>query len=162
MNPIDVRKDDSSADAELVDDEADDDPTGDRDQTRGDDGTNDGHKRSAPASQRAPFCAIDAWSGLRDGSVVVGLPGVALLADHVEAAVELDVDLAAVGARDLDLVVALLVADLGLGDRAVDLVQRCGARLIEGAGGNRGLRVACTVVPAATGEREAGPTRRDC
>ena len=29
MNPIDVRKDDSSADAELVDDEADDDPTDD-------------------------------------------------------------------------------------------------------------------------------------
>jgi len=29
MNPIDVRKDDSSADAELVDDEADDDHTDD-------------------------------------------------------------------------------------------------------------------------------------
>ena len=50
MNPIDVRKDDSSADAELVDDEADDDPTGDRDQTRGDDGTNDGHNDDGDAS----------------------------------------------------------------------------------------------------------------
>ena len=39
LDPIEVRKDDSLAGTELVDDEPDDDPTGDRDQTRGDDGT---------------------------------------------------------------------------------------------------------------------------
>ena len=50
MNPIDVRKDDSSADAELVDDEADDDHTGDRDHTLGDDGTDDGHNNDGDAT----------------------------------------------------------------------------------------------------------------
>jgi hypothetical protein len=43
LDPVEVRKDDSIPDAELVDDEPDDDPTGDRDKTRGDDGTNWGH-----------------------------------------------------------------------------------------------------------------------
>ena len=43
-------------------------------------------------------------------------PRVGLAADDVEVAIELHVDLAAVVERDLDLVVALLVADLGLGD----------------------------------------------
>ena len=50
MDPIDVRKDDSLADTELVDDHADDDPTGDRDQTRGDDGTNWGHNHDRDAT----------------------------------------------------------------------------------------------------------------
>jgi hypothetical protein len=42
VSPVDVRKDDTGNDTELVDEEPDDDPTGDRDQTRGDDGTNGG------------------------------------------------------------------------------------------------------------------------
>jgi hypothetical protein len=40
---------------------------------------------------------------------------VGLVTDDVEVAVELGVDLAPVGTGDLDLVVALLVADLGVG-----------------------------------------------
>jgi hypothetical protein len=43
LEPIDVRKDDSLGGTELVDDEPDDDPTGDGDKTRGDDGTSWGH-----------------------------------------------------------------------------------------------------------------------
>jgi hypothetical protein len=39
---VDLRKDDGGADAELVDDDVDDDPTGDGDKTRGDDGTRGG------------------------------------------------------------------------------------------------------------------------
>jgi hypothetical protein len=50
LNPIDVRKDDSAADAELVDDEPDDDPTGDGDKTRGDDGTGWGHNHDRDAT----------------------------------------------------------------------------------------------------------------
>jgi hypothetical protein len=42
LDEIELRKDDASPDAELVDDDADDDPTGDRDDTQGDDGTNGG------------------------------------------------------------------------------------------------------------------------
>jgi hypothetical protein len=42
VGPVDVRKDDTAADTDLVDDEDDDEPTGDRDKTRGDDGTNGG------------------------------------------------------------------------------------------------------------------------
>ena len=43
LDPVDLRKDDSLGDAELVDDEPNDDPTGDGDKTRGDDGTSWGH-----------------------------------------------------------------------------------------------------------------------
>jgi hypothetical protein len=43
LEPIEVRKYDSQGDVELVDDDPDDDPTGDRDKTRGDDGTDWGH-----------------------------------------------------------------------------------------------------------------------
>jgi hypothetical protein len=43
LNPVELRKDDSAPDTELVDDDEGDDPTGDRDKTRGDDGTNWGH-----------------------------------------------------------------------------------------------------------------------
>jgi hypothetical protein len=43
LEPVDVRKDDGSGGPELVDDEPDDDPPGDRDQTRGADGTDWGH-----------------------------------------------------------------------------------------------------------------------
>jgi hypothetical protein len=43
LEAVDLRKDDAGADAELVDDEPNDDPTGDGDKTRGDDGTSWGH-----------------------------------------------------------------------------------------------------------------------
>ena len=43
FDPIEVRKDDSAADTELVDQEPDDDPSRDGDKTRGDDGTSWGH-----------------------------------------------------------------------------------------------------------------------
>ena len=50
LEPIEVRKDDSAAEVELVDDDRDDDPTGDRDETRGDDGTNAGHNNDGDAT----------------------------------------------------------------------------------------------------------------
>jgi hypothetical protein len=43
LEEIELRKDDASGEVELVGDEGDDDQTGDRDNTRGDDGTNAGH-----------------------------------------------------------------------------------------------------------------------
>src|SRR5918995_3794832 len=73
------------------------------------------------------------------------LLGVRRRADDVEVAVELDLDLGAVRPGDLDLVVALLVADLGLGDLARLLGERCGLRLLQRAAGDRrrcGVRVA--------------------
>jgi hypothetical protein len=42
LEEIQLRKDDATGDVELVDDEGDDDLTGDRDKTRGDDGTHGG------------------------------------------------------------------------------------------------------------------------
>jgi hypothetical protein len=70
------------------------------------------------------------------------LLAVGLLADHVKAAVELHVDLAAVVEGDLYLVVALLVADLGLGDLAAARVgERRSAGLVERAAADRCLRV---------------------
>jgi hypothetical protein len=58
---------------------------------------------------------------------------VALGADDVEAPVELNVNLGAVGEGDLDLVVALLVADLGAGDLApAGVLERGGGRSVEG------------------------------
>ena len=57
---------------------------------------------------------------------------VGLVADHVEALVEVDVDLGAVGARHLDLVGALLVAGLGPGDlAAAGVLQRGGLGAVE-------------------------------
>src|SRR5215216_3911684 len=87
-------------------------------------------------------------------------------ADDVEVAVELDVDLAAVRAGDLDLVVALLVADLGLGHAARLRGQRGGLRLVQGAAADRLL---CRVVVAAgrpgdrgsAGDQRAGGDRGD-
>ena len=85
-------------------------------------------------------CRFETGAGPRSllaGLVLAG--GIGLLADHVEPAVELDVDLAAVVEGDLDLVVALLVAHLGLGDRAAPGVrERRGAR--PGRGRRRRLR----------------------
>ena len=50
LESVELRKDDSSPDVELVDDDEDDDPTGDRDKTRGDDGTNLGHNHDRDAT----------------------------------------------------------------------------------------------------------------
>jgi hypothetical protein len=50
LESVELRKDDSSADTELVDDDEDDDPTGDRDKTRGDDGSNLGHNHDRDAT----------------------------------------------------------------------------------------------------------------
>ena len=63
-------------------------------------------------------------------------------ADDVEATVELHVDLAAVVARHLDLVVALLVADLGLRDLAAAraLERRCACLVERGAAADRLIR----------------------
>lgn len=49
LEPIEIRKDDSAAGAELVDDE-DDDPSGDGDRTRGDDGTGHGNNHDRDAT----------------------------------------------------------------------------------------------------------------
>jgi len=63
----------------------------------------------------------------------------------VEVAIELDVDLATVVEGDLHLVVALLVAGLGLGDRAAaDVVKRDLAGPFESLAADR--RVAGVVV----------------
>ena len=65
---------------------------------------------------------------------------VGLGADDREVAVELDVDLAAVVEGDLDLVVALLVADLGAGHLPLaGLVQRRPPRLLQGRALDRTL-----------------------
>jgi hypothetical protein len=47
---IDVRKDDSGTDTELVDDDEDGDGDGDGDKTAGDDGTGQGHNHDADAT----------------------------------------------------------------------------------------------------------------
>ena len=72
-------------------------------------------------------------------------------AQDVEVLVEVDVDLAAVGARDLDLVGAFLVAGLGLGDLAVaGVCERRGARPLEclAAYGRVGRVVVAATAPA--------------
>src|SRR5680860_1147310 len=62
----------------------------------------------------------------RAGSAgVVGRLCVRLGTDDVEGLVELHVELGAVGSGDLDLVVALLVIDLGAGDSAAARVLEC-------------------------------------
>ena len=70
------------------------------------------------------------------GAVVAGAlvlaAAVGRRVDHVEVAVKVDVDLAAVVEGDPDLVVALFVADLALGHlAAARLVERDGARVVE-------------------------------
>src|SRR5207342_1480865 len=81
---------------------------------------------------------------------------IAVGADDVEALVELDVDLAAAVERDLDLVVALLVADLGPGDPAAAGVDEGGCTgLLQDGSSDRGL--GGVVVPASgPGVRSAG------
>ena len=76
----------------------------------------------APLEAAAARASVDVDSSL--GVVLVGLV-VGLGADDLEVLVELDVDLAAVVQGHLDLVLALLVADLGLGDlAAAGLLER--------------------------------------
>ena len=82
--------------------------------------------------------------------LVAALLAVAVLADDAEVRVEVDVDLAAVGTRDLDLVGALLVADLGLGhSSAAGLLERDRLGPVQRRPGDR--RVARVVVAAAGG-----------
>ena len=50
LEAVELRKDDATADVELVDDDDNDDPTGDRDKTRGDDGTSLGHNHDVDAT----------------------------------------------------------------------------------------------------------------
>src|SRR3954465_5755014 len=68
---------------------------------------------STPSDARASVPPRAAPAGTRTSASRVGLA-----AHNGEVLVELDVDLAAVGLGHLDLVVALLVVDLGTGDRA--------------------------------------------
>jgi hypothetical protein len=89
---------------------------------------------------------------------------VSLLLDHVERAIELHVDLTAVVARDLDLVIALLVADLAAGDLATaGGLERRGTGLVERRTGD--ALVATGAVFAAAGRagdcRAAYPQGRD-
>jgi len=99
-------------------------------------------------------------------SVGVVAGAVALLvigarADDVEALVELDVDLAAVVERDLDLVVALLVAYLGLGHPALaGLLERCGAGLVQGLARDGRVRPV-VVATVGGGDSCARPTHDD-
>ena len=89
---------------------------------------------------------------------VLGLP-VSRVADQVEAAVELDVDLAAVGLGDLDLVIALLVANLGLGDgAAAGRPERDRARFLERFAGDRlgVLAAGCAGDPGAANDPNGG------
>ena len=74
------------------------------------------------------------------------------VADNGEGSVQLHVDLASVVERHFDLVVALLVADLGTGDPAF-------TRVVESGGGSPGEIGAgdarCSVIPTG-GRRDAG------
>ena len=90
------------------------------------------------------------------GALVLGLV-VALGADDVEAAVELHVDLAAVVAGDLDLVVALLVAGLGLRDLATaGRLERSCARSVQGTAGDRSVGSLGGVFAASGRDGDAG------
>src|SRR5215212_3697210 len=97
--------------------------------------------RSGRRSRSRPDCC-----GSESLVLVFPVVGVVLAADDVEVTVELHVLLARVG-RYLDLVVALLVADLGLGDFAA-------TRVLERAPGDRllsGVVVAELVGPDGDG-----------
>ena len=89
-------------------------------------------QRTRPAAGGPSSAAgFDGGAGLL-ATLLVLAALVGLAAHDVEVAVELDVGLAAVVEGDLDLVVALLVADLGVGDRALAGVgQRCGPRPLQ-------------------------------
>ena len=94
---------------------------------------------------------------------VVGAVGVGAGPDHREVLVELHVDLAAVGHRHLDLVVALLVADLGPGHPAASgLGQRGLAGALERVAGDRDVGTLVRVGVRAAGRHcYAGATDDD-
>src|SRR5688572_3954957 len=84
---------------------------------------------------------------VRQVVLVVILTAVVLAADDAEGPVELDVRLAAVPARHLDLVIALLIADLRVGDApAPGVLQSRVARALQGSTRDRLVRA---VVAAA-------------
>jgi hypothetical protein len=85
---------------------------------------------------------------------VVGAGPVARGVEEVEVAVEVDVDLAPVGLRHLDLVVALLVAELAPRHlTAAGLAQRDGAGALQGGARDR---LALAVVAAVRDARDRG------
>src|SRR4029078_7644851 len=91
--------------------------------------------------------------GAAAGRRLVLARAVAARVQDVVVAVEVHVDLAAVAARDLDLVVALLVLELGARDApAADVVDRDRARLVERGSRDRlsGARVAPAPVVVAS------------
>src|SRR5687768_11116023 len=111
---------------------------------------------SSPPQAVTPSVAVTTSSTERRTSVVVARVRLAIghPLDDVEVLVELHVDLLATVERDLDLVVAVLVADLGLGDLAAARVrQRRGGGLGERVAGDRLL--AFVVVHRAGGDGRA-------
>src|SRR5687767_3147764 len=98
--------------------------------------------RYAAASPRA--------SGERSSAALLGVLLVGLAAHDAEVLVQLDVDLAAVGQGHLDLVVALLVADLRAGDpAATGLGERSPLGALQGVAGDRGVGTLERVLRAA-------------
>src|SRR5512132_3875897 len=94
-------------------------------------GSPGGHAGGNPRGHHSVRCD-PATGPRRDGSVaaagLVGAGAVRLRVEDVEAAIEVHVDLAPVRSSDLDLVIALLVANLGCADlTAAGLLQ--GGRL---------------------------------
>src|SRR3954453_10995707 len=103
-------------------------------------------KRAGSSTTCSPSRGRPAAAGAGNAAAASAAAATALVAvlmidlgaDHVEGLVELDVDLGAVGLGDLDLVVALLVAGLGLGDLAAAGRLQCRvARALEGVAGDR-------------------------
>src|SRR3954470_13681535 len=90
-----------------------------------------------PALSPAARTAASAVRRAAGRSAAGLIAGVRLRADDGEALVQLDVDLVTVAESDLDLVVALLVADLGAGDpTATGRRQSGGARVLERVAGD--------------------------
>ena len=81
---------------------------------------------------------------------------VRLGADDLKALVELDVDVAPVGQRDLDLVQALLVADLGFGDLAATGVRERAAFALASAAPVIGASEASSSPPAIAAAADRG------
>src|SRR3954452_8330468 len=91
--------------------------------------------------------SVPALTGVTAGVLVVGIA-----ADDVERSVELDVHLTAVVEGPLDLVVALLVADLGSRPPAFPRLGECGLLcLLQGVAGDGPVRSLGAVVRAAPG-----------
>src|SRR3954464_8815374 len=104
-------------------------------------------------SNRAPSAA-SVTARRQSVAALTGVLPAGLRADDGEVPVQLDVDLAAVVAGDLDLVVALLVADLGAGHATASGLGESGlARLLQGVAGDGDVR-ALLGVGAAGGGRD--------